>query len=341
MLTFYGDESGTHDRSGKQPGSDVVAVAGYIAKNEEWERFNDSWSNCLKQYGVSEFHMADCVPQGKNPPYQGWSRDKCDEFRKDLIKIARRHTLGGFGGLVIVEEYDSILPECIKYNGGYTHPYHFCFHMLIDIMLPELEKLGRPAGEQIAFVFDQQKEFGAGAKKLFESIKSLRDRHNILGSLIFGSSKQHLPLQAADLLVYTVRRDLSRFTMKQFREEFAKYISRNKHLNMKCCDQKGLKQYAEDVKNDTFKSAIDDFILNSPPQHPTGQQADNHQDYRKFDEGKAVAWVYPIFHKRRFLLAAKAIQNYETVKRQVLCGFGKCFKNYHFCNIGGKILISF
>lgn len=263
MLTFYGDESGTHDRSGKQPGSDVVAVAGYIAKNEEWERFNDSWSNCLKQYGVSEFHMADCVPQGKNPPYQGWSRDKCDEFRKDLIDIANRHTLGGFGGLVIVEEYDSILPENIKCKRGYKHPYHFCFHILIDILLPEVEKLGRPAGEQIAFVFDQQQQFADGAKELFENIKSLRDRHNLLGSLTFGSSKQHLPLQAADLLVYTVRRELSRWTMEKSREEFAKYLSRDRHLKMMYCNKKGLERYAEDVRNDTFKSAIDDFILNS------------------------------------------------------------------------------
>lgn len=263
MLTFYGDESGTHDPSGREHGSDVIAVAGYIAKNEEWEHFNVRWKNCLKQYGVPKFHAADCVQQRRNSPYQGWCRDKCDKFIKDLIDIAHSHTLGGFGGLVIVREYDSILPENIKCKRGYKHPYHFCFHMLIDIMLPELEQLGLPAGEQIAFVFDQQRQFSDGAKKLFESIKSLRDGYNLLESPTFGSSKQHLALQAADLLAYTVRRELSRFTMTKFREEFAKYLSRNKHLKMMYCDKKGLEQYAEDVRNDTFKPAIDDFILKS------------------------------------------------------------------------------
>ncbi|HXX76204.1 MAG TPA: DUF3800 domain-containing protein [Nitrospiraceae bacterium] len=253
MLTFYGDESGTHDRSGTHPGSDVIAVAGYLAHEEDWKHFQGRWTKCLNKYHVDEFHLARFM-RDKELPYRNWSKEKRDEFINELIAIARRHTCGGFGGLVVVDDYNKILPAQIKRE--HKHPYYFCFQMLIDILLSELDTLHLPAGEQVAFIFEQNQQFADGATESYKRIKQFRDKGNRLGSITFGSRKQHVPLQAADLIAYTIRAELSRFTKAKPRPDWGMELSRKKNLKIVYCSKDGLERYVQDIKNGKIKHAV-------------------------------------------------------------------------------------
>jgi len=253
MLTFYGDESGTHDRLGVQPGSDVIAVAGYLGWNDDWKRIQTRWKNCLEKYRVSEFHLARFL-RNEEPPYRTWNKEKREEFIDELIGIARRHTCGGFGGLVVLEDYNQILPAHIKRE--HKHPYYFCFQMLIDILLPELDTLHLPAGEQVAFIFDQNQQFANGATESFKIIKQIRDKDDRLGSITFGSRKQYIPLQAADLIAYTVRAELSRFTKEKPRPDWGMNLSRKKNLKIVYCNKDGLERYVQEINSGKIKHAI-------------------------------------------------------------------------------------
>ena len=58
IIKVYADESGTHDKTGRQKGSQVPVIAGYLASAEYWKSFNDNWQSVLKhkKYGVDYFH---------------------------------------------------------------------------------------------------------------------------------------------------------------------------------------------------------------------------------------------------------------------------------------------
>ncbi len=255
MMSFYGDESGTHDKLGMQPGSDVVAVSGYLGWDHDWKRFEIRWRNCLNKYGVEEFHMAR-FRRKKELPYRKWSDAKREEFLHALIKIARRHSYIGIGGLVVLEDYNRIVPDNLKRE--HKHPYYFCFQMLIDLLLPELEEFDPPLphGQKVAFIFDQNQQFADNAKTSFDVIKKLRDRRDRMGSLTFGSRTDYIPLQAADLIVYTVRDHLSRLKKGETRRDWTAALAQKKNLKIRYCSQENLQKYVELYSEGRMKQAL-------------------------------------------------------------------------------------
>jgi hypothetical protein len=217
-LTVYADESGTHDKRGLDLGSEVTAVAGYLAPKKSWDILSRRWRTTLDKYEVDTFHMSKYWR--KDAPYGTWSNAKQKRFLGTLIKIARDNTWFAIGGMVPTKEYDQLLPEDTKGGGlgelSFDHPYHFCFMMLFARFLEYLKKdidtrfPRRPGHEEkVAFVFDQQEEFQALASRGFALIKKLRDPNDRLGPLIFAPSKDYEPLQAADLLAFYARRILT------------------------------------------------------------------------------------------------------------------------------------
>ncbi|MGC2304623.1 DUF3800 domain-containing protein [Candidatus Binatus sp.] len=216
-LTVYADESGIHDKHGLLRGSEVTAVAGYLASRQSWNILSRRWRTALDKYEIETFHMSKYWRE--EPPYDKWSSDKRKRFLKTLIKIARDNTWFAIGGMVPTREYDQLLPEQIREGLGelsFDHPYHFCFAMLFARFLEYLRKdidnrFPRNPGfeEKVAFVFDQQKEFEELAKRGFNVIKKVGDPQGRLGPLTFAASKDYEPLQAADLLAFYARRILT------------------------------------------------------------------------------------------------------------------------------------
>jgi hypothetical protein len=52
-ITAHFDESGSHT------GAPVTAMAGYVADERQWQRFNARVAELFAQFGVSEFHSVD------------------------------------------------------------------------------------------------------------------------------------------------------------------------------------------------------------------------------------------------------------------------------------------
>jgi hypothetical protein len=46
-LAIYVDETGTHDPTGKQQGAAILAVGGYIAWRDDWQKFSGEWEQVL------------------------------------------------------------------------------------------------------------------------------------------------------------------------------------------------------------------------------------------------------------------------------------------------------
>ncbi len=194
------DESGTHDAKRALPGSEVAAIAGYVSKRRYWVRFQRAWRKTLKSYGVHTFHMSEYA-HGRGE-FEGWSKDKRDSFLKALSRVIDEHKLFGVGGLISVREYESLLPDWAKLE--VRHPYYFCFAVLMKTFRDYYHHI--PPGT-IDFVFDRRPESQHVVEEMFEHLKDRNPLHGQrLGKITFDSKERFLPLQAADLLVYEVRR---------------------------------------------------------------------------------------------------------------------------------------
>jgi len=217
-LVAYADESGTHDPSGVQPGSEVAAIVGYVSWKEDWDKFfTPAWQSVLSEYGVAVFHMSEFMDQKNGPskpewPYGGWSKDKRDVFARRLISTAVENSLFAVGGVLNVRDYDAVSPDWLKSET--EHPYHFCFQLFFDMFLSTLRKhFEKPLlaqGEQAAFFFDRQNEFQSKARDTFAIVKAVRDMEGWMGKLEFVSKEGHVPLQAVDLLAYIMRTSQAR-----------------------------------------------------------------------------------------------------------------------------------
>lgn len=252
-LTVYADESGTHDKHGLLRGSEVTAVAGYLASKQAWDILSRRWRTALREYEVETFHMSEYWRE--KPPYDKWSDAKRKRFLKTLIKIARDNTWFAIGGMVPTKEYDQLVPENVK--GGadkisLEHPYHFCFTMLFARFLEYLKldidrRFPRRPGaeEKVAFVFDQQEEFQELANRGFNLIKKVADPNDRLGPLTFAASKDYEPLQAADLLAFYARRILThKIEGKPWRDPFELMMEERHNLMLHYFTAGMLKDFA-------------------------------------------------------------------------------------------------
>lgn len=199
-LVAYLDESGTHDPRGAEPSSEYAVIAGYVAEDKEWKHFNRAWRKVLRAYDARIFHMKDYAHS--RGEFQGWSKVKRDSFCIALTDAIHGHALFGLGGLVLIRDYDTIVPEALKHE--IRHPWYFCFSVLMRGIRQSYKYL-RPG--RIRFVFDRNYEFQSTATEMFHRLKGYNPEHAERLDEIRFLPKDNIPaLQAADFLAWEVRR---------------------------------------------------------------------------------------------------------------------------------------
>ncbi len=199
MLTIFLDDSGTDGKG------DICVLAGYIATVERWKAFSDAWDAELQaEPKITHLKMSDA--NGRHGQFRGWDDTVRDRKLERLIEIINRHVLGGIASLVGHKAYRSAakgyLPETVD------HPYWLCFNQIIH---KTLEHYGQDyPNEKINFVFDTQgKGFERRAGFMTDYARQLYEaspRGDQFGMLSFASDRDMLPLQAADLLAWHIRR---------------------------------------------------------------------------------------------------------------------------------------
>src|SRR5713226_1698698 len=109
VIVAFLDDSGSHDARGLEPGSRVVATAGFVTPEERCPAFERDWWKILGEFGVREFHMKDFA-QGHGE-FQRWPSHRRDSFVKRLAGVIHEYALIGIGGLILVRDYHSVLPD--------------------------------------------------------------------------------------------------------------------------------------------------------------------------------------------------------------------------------------
>ena len=216
-VIVYADESGTHDPAGELPGSSVTIVAGYAAFGDSWDAFARKWQTVLDKYHGTHreryFHYREFVAVKKRSSeptwlYYGWSLKKADDYLMELAAVA-----GDLHGVLIAGALNNPSfhkkmeaeclenPELSKDEASmrvWIKQFFLSFYLETHHCWPSL-------AAPIHFVFDQSTD-RKWKRAIMDVYDDCRLRDNRFAGMDFRDKKLYLPLQAADMVAYRLRK---------------------------------------------------------------------------------------------------------------------------------------
>jgi hypothetical protein len=205
MLKCYADDSG----SDLQPGG-IFLLAGYIMDESRWEDFAEQWDVQLNRDHPIDFcRMAD-AERGEGP-FLGidslWRKRKV----KDLAAVIHGCHPEAFVCLMSCDQYERAIKG--KVDPRLDNPYAILFFKVMA-MISQLQLWANTVAtfghQPVDFIFDDQ---GQAGLKCLQWYAGLRERvpepfRTMIGNTPqFKDDRRLLPLQAADMLAWHIRRE--------------------------------------------------------------------------------------------------------------------------------------
>ncbi len=189
MLRAYFDASKTEVQSG------VYLLGGYVGTEAAWTDFEADWNANLAYWGISDFHLTDCLAHRKlfDPAKFKHDSQLCALSFSAIIRKAKPEAI--WSG-VVVEDW-AALDASPAFRTRYPSPYQFMFH---DVLW-QLSRWGmrHAKGEMIAPVFDVDTD-PRSVQPICDELRQNRFYENLVVPVTFGSRKSYVPIQAADIL---------------------------------------------------------------------------------------------------------------------------------------------
>ncbi|MGA2220684.1 MAG: DUF3800 domain-containing protein [Verrucomicrobiia bacterium] len=200
-IDIYADESGIHDREGMEPGSKVAALAGFVAWRGDWLNFCREWQSKLGEYGPPYFHYREIRfrDRDRKSIYHAWPQARVDSFLVELAEIAGRWPRFHIGGLINVRSLHRLASK--------GDPRRSCPKLFFESFLQEVNDRWPLCTENFTFIFDDttDKSWKHLIHDTYSDFKAVDRR---ITEIRFRDKRalEGLPLQAADLLAYRIRR---------------------------------------------------------------------------------------------------------------------------------------
>jgi Protein of unknown function (DUF3800) len=187
MLKAFIDDSGS---GGDSP---WFVLAGYVSTIEAWDAFDEPWRAALAEHGLDYFKASE-LPDGK----------ETSQFLNVLISVIGKYALRAIYVRLQQRDFDEIIKPYVPEM--WQDPYYFLFSGYLSAAV-SAEKHGG-IGRSTEFYFDKgAKKQQKRADKLYRQCVDLY--HGMVEDVTFKDEKVFLPLQAADLLAWQVRRRFS------------------------------------------------------------------------------------------------------------------------------------
>jgi hypothetical protein len=187
----YVDGSGTGD-------PDLFVLAGYIASASVWEEFSKQWKARLAEANLKYFKM--------------YEMSQRTEIAAWFYRLIEEHDLrAAISCTINVSDLTKVCaairwPARMTNLEAVSNPYYFAFRAVIDILAQYQGQLKIDA--PVDFIFDEESE-KANTLKHAELIKinSAPEFAKLMGGTpIYLNDKSTMPLQAADLYAWWVRK---------------------------------------------------------------------------------------------------------------------------------------
>ena len=200
MLEAYIDESGIDQ-------GPVLVLAGFLSTAERWASFNEEWHEALrhldarKQGGSSRLKMAAAMSARARGTE---SRALWDERLARFQSIIERHAMMGAGCAVDLAAFAELFGCGSTY--AVDHAYHLAFAGVIGATARHHQALGLT--DKIDFVFDRQNAHFDLSNDAFGKVWKVDPllMKCLAGSPRWADDEAVLPLQAAEWLVWQIRR---------------------------------------------------------------------------------------------------------------------------------------
>ena len=200
ILRGYIDDSGYRDHS------PVMVLGGWITPVVNWLEFVPEWQAMLDMpLRLDYFKMNETA--NLDGQFDGWSDQRRDERVALAFKIIEQHAKFKVSCIIHLEPFYRIFNSDLVEKSA-RNPYYLAFCSIINDVAYHQRTHG--IEEKIDFVFDDQvmekgKIFDAWDKVKEKNSRS--DTKDLIGSVpAFLDDKRFLPLQAADLIAWWIRK---------------------------------------------------------------------------------------------------------------------------------------
>jgi hypothetical protein len=199
MLAYF-------DASGSMGDSPVFVMAGYIGRSADWERFTPEWQAGLETpKAIDYFKMSEAW--ARRGEFHGWHTEDRDSRLKLLAPIVNRHAIASVISVVPINSWKRHFVGRLD-NSYHDRPYYFAFHGIISNAVKYLH--AKSIKEKIDCIFDS--EGGEPIAEIIDGFSRYAEmapnhlKEYIGDPPVFRDEKEILPLQAADMLAWHIRR---------------------------------------------------------------------------------------------------------------------------------------
>jgi hypothetical protein len=198
FLQSYADDSASDD------GDQRLFMAGFVGLAQNWAAFSDDWHWALKHGGPPIDYLRMVEAQSLRNQFQNWNKQDRNKKLLLLAEIIRSYPLMSFEFSVSRKTFiKHVKPHAPR---GVAKP-HFTanFHTVSGIS----RHFENQSDIKIEFIFDEQDGVDADVYLFFEYMRRNipeKAREIIIGFPMFKNDKEVVPLQAADMAAWFVRR---------------------------------------------------------------------------------------------------------------------------------------
>jgi hypothetical protein len=191
------------DDSGKDPQNPITTIAGYIARDTEWEGFEAVVQKWFTEFNVNVLHAKQL--HDTDGDFKGWTVLRKQAFVARICQTRVPYLMMGLSMSALKGTYEVRAGESGRKRT--VTPYTFCFNVLIDWILRDIQ-IGRAANmEGVALILECGHENNLEAEQEFHVVRKLHNIEHLLHSISFVPKERCRAIQLADLLAFYSRRD--------------------------------------------------------------------------------------------------------------------------------------
>jgi hypothetical protein len=197
------------DESGDREHSPVLVLAGWIAPFENWKKFTVDWGDMLTMRPSIEYFKMD-EADGADGQFRDWNPERINERIARAYRIIEDHVGFQASAIIDIAAFDRVFPPFVDEKSRkrkFYNPYYVAFQGIISSIARHRYDQG--LNEKIDFIFDKREMEKKNIRDAWDLLKERfnEDTKSMMGSdPRFEDDKEFLPLQAADLLAWWIRR---------------------------------------------------------------------------------------------------------------------------------------